>query len=84
MSLERERWDDYQHAYEEMLSARVPRTRRGTSYRPTTNGSPGSAASWTILDALMDIDPQYPKVDPQTHAKMLEIKEHLLAEARHR
>ncbi len=70
-ALEREHWDEYQHAYEEMLSA------TSTSYAPW-HVIPADhkwfarlAASWTILDALMDIDPKYPKVDPQTHAKML-------------
>jgi PPK2 family polyphosphate:nucleotide phosphotransferase len=83
-ALERERWDDYQRAYEEMLSA------TSTKYAPW-HVVPADhkwfarlAASWIILDALMDIDPKYPKVDPLTHEKMLEIKKQLLAEGPHR
>jgi polyphosphate kinase 2 (PPK2 family) len=80
-ALERQHWDEYQVAYEEMLGA------TSTAHAPW-HVVPADhkwfarlAASWIILDALMDIDPKYPKVAPDVRAKMLEIREELVAEA---
>jgi PPK2 family polyphosphate:nucleotide phosphotransferase len=78
---ERLRWDEYQVAYEEMLGA------TSTTHAPwfvvpaDHKWFARLAASWIILEALMDIDPHYPTVTPDVRAKMLEIKEELEAEA---
>jgi PPK2 family polyphosphate:nucleotide phosphotransferase len=77
---ERLRWDEYQVAYEEMLGA------TSTTHAPwfvvpaDHKWFARLAASWIILEALMDIDPHYPTVAPDVRAKMLEIKEELEAE----
>jgi PPK2 family polyphosphate:nucleotide phosphotransferase len=77
---ERERWDDYQVAYQEMLGA------TSTAHAPwfvvpaDHKWFARLAASWIILETLMDIDPKYPKIAPDVRAKMLEIKEELEAE----
>ena len=48
---ERNRWDDYQTAYEEAIPATPPpRTRRGSSSPPITSGSPG----WSLQGAAID------------------------------
>jgi PPK2 family polyphosphate:nucleotide phosphotransferase len=80
-ALEREHWDEYQNAYAEMLSA------TSTKYAPW-HVVPADhkwfarlAASWIILDVLMDIDPQFPTVDPHVKAQLAEIKKELDAEA---
>jgi hypothetical protein len=78
--LERQRWDDYQQAYEEMLSATSTKHAPWHVVPADHKWFARLAASWIILDALMDIDPKYPKVDPQTHEKMLQIKKELLDE----
>jgi PPK2 family polyphosphate:nucleotide phosphotransferase len=79
-ALERQRWDDYQQAYEEMLSATSTKHAPWHVVPADHKWFARLAASWIILDALMDIDPKYPKVDPQTHEKMLQIKKELLDE----
>ena len=38
------------------------------------------AASWIILETLMDIDPKYPTVDAATREQMLRIKNDLQVE----
>ena len=77
---ERSSWDAYQDAYAEVLS------NTSTSYAPW-HVIPADrkwfmrvAASAVILDALMDIDPQYPVPSPEAKADMLAAKAELLAE----
>ncbi len=77
---ERERWDDYQHAFSEMLS------HTSTKWAPW-NVIPADhkwfmriAASAVILDALMDIDPQFPAPSDEDRSAMLAAKAALLAE----
>jgi PPK2 family polyphosphate:nucleotide phosphotransferase len=79
-ALEREHWDEYQHAYAQMLSA------TSTKYAPW-HVVPADhkwfarlAASWIILDVLMDIDPHFPTVDAHVKAELAEIKKTLEAE----
>jgi PPK2 family polyphosphate:nucleotide phosphotransferase len=78
---ERERWDDYQKAYEQMLSATSTRHAPWHVVPADHKWFARLAASWIILAALVDLDPQYPQVDPQTRAKMLQIRKSLEAEA---
>ena len=41
---EREYWDDYMSAYDDMIRTRPPSTRRGSSFLPTTSRSPESSS----------------------------------------
>jgi PPK2 family polyphosphate:nucleotide phosphotransferase len=79
-TLERERWDDYQRAYEQMLGATSTRYAPWHVVPADHKWFARLAASWIILETLMDIDPQYPKVDPETREKMEDLKAKLEAE----
>ena len=53
---ERGFWGDYMHAFEEAIRATAAPTRRGSSCRPTTSGSPGSSSpprSWKRWRSLI-------------------------------
>ena len=67
---ERRRWDDYQHAFSEMLSATStearPVVRRS---RPTASGSPASAPAAVLAHTLIEIDPQFPTVGADARAR---------------
>jgi PPK2 family polyphosphate:nucleotide phosphotransferase len=78
---ERDRWDDYQRAYEQMLGATSTRHAPWHVVPADHKWFARLAASWIILAALVDLDPQYPQVDPQTRAMMLQIRKSLEAEA---
>ena len=78
---ERLRWDDYQEAFSEMLSATstpwapwyvIPADRKWF-------GRLATAA--VLVKTLMDIDPHYPTVSTETRAEMLQEKAALEAEA---
>jgi polyphosphate kinase 2 (PPK2 family) len=77
---ERASWDAYQDAYAEVLS------HTSTEHAPwyvipaDKKWFMRVAASAVILDALMDIDPQYPVVSEVARAEMLKAKDELLAE----
>jgi PPK2 family polyphosphate:nucleotide phosphotransferase len=79
-ALERARWDDYQRAYEDMLAATSTRYAPWHVVPADHKWFARLAASWIILDTLMDIDPRYPKVDAATREQMLRIKKDLEAE----
>ncbi len=77
---ERAFWDDYQKAYSEMLAHTstdkapwyvVPADRKWLSRL---------SAAAALIDALMEIDPQYPEVDPDVKKKMAGFREQLRAE----
>ncbi len=77
---ERRYWDDYQKAYADVLS------NTSTPWAPW-HVIPADrkwfmrvAAGAVILDALMEIDPQFPKPTAEARAEMLAAKEELLAE----
>ena len=77
---ERQHWDAYQDAFAEMLS------HTSTEHAPW-HVIPADrkwfmrvAAGAVILDALMEIDPQFPVVSDEARAEMLMAKEELLAE----
>jgi PPK2 family polyphosphate:nucleotide phosphotransferase len=80
-ALERKHWDQYQQAYEQMLGATSTRHARWHVVPADHKWFARLAASWIILEALMDIDPTYPKLDRATREQMLEIKKDLEAEA---
>ena len=77
---ERRYWDDYQKAFADVLS------NTSTPWAPW-HVIPADrkwfmrvASAAVILDALMEIDPKFPKPTPEAHAEMLAAKEELLAE----
>jgi PPK2 family polyphosphate:nucleotide phosphotransferase len=78
---ERKRWDDYQKAFSQMLS------HTSTEWAPW-HVIPADhkwfariAASAVIVNELIDIDPNYPKVDDETRRQLAEVKQELEAEA---
>jgi PPK2 family polyphosphate:nucleotide phosphotransferase len=77
---ERAHWDDYQQAYEEMLTATSTRHAPWHVVPADHKWFARLAASWIILDTLVGIDPQYPVVDVKTRQTMLELKNQLEAE----
>jgi PPK2 family polyphosphate:nucleotide phosphotransferase len=78
---ERERWDDYQKAFSEMLS------HTSTEWAPwyvipaDRKWFGRIAAGAVLVQALMEIDPRFPRVTPQQRKALAEVKESLIAEA---
>jgi PPK2 family polyphosphate:nucleotide phosphotransferase len=78
---ERNFWDDYQAAFSEMLS------HTSTEWAPwwvipaDRKWFARAAAAAVIAHTLIDIDPQYPRVDPDQRAALLEAKEELERQA---
>ena len=77
---ERQRWDDYQEAFSDMLS------HTSTEWAPWYV-IPGDhkwfariAAAAVIVDTLAAIDPRYPVVDEAARQALLEAREELVAE----
>ncbi len=77
---ERRYWDDYQRAFEDVLS------KTSTEHAPwyvipaDRKWFMRIAAGAVILDALMDIDPKFPVVSDEAKADMAAAKAELLAE----
>jgi PPK2 family polyphosphate:nucleotide phosphotransferase len=78
---ERERWDDYQSAFSQMLSATstpwapwyvIPADRKWFAR---------ICAAAVIADTLIQIDPQYPQVSDDMRRQLLEVKAELEAQA---
>jgi PPK2 family polyphosphate:nucleotide phosphotransferase len=78
---ERTHWNDYQKAFSEMLS------NTSTEWAPwyvvpaDRKWFARICAAAIIADALIHIDPQYPKVSPEARRDLLAAKEELEAEA---
>jgi PPK2 family polyphosphate:nucleotide phosphotransferase len=78
---EREHWDDYQHAFSEMLS------HTSTEWAPwhvipaDRKWFARIAAAAVIVHALVELDPQYPTVSDEDRRALREAREALLAEA---
>ena len=78
---ERQRWDDYQEAFSEMLSA------TSTSWAPwyvipaDHKWFARLCAAAALTHALIDINPRYPEVGPQRREQLLLVKRELEAEA---
>jgi PPK2 family polyphosphate:nucleotide phosphotransferase len=78
---ERERWDDYHHAFSETLS------HTSTDWAPwyvipadrKWFGRLGAAS--VLVQALVELDPRFPVVDDQRRAQLLEVKEALEKQA---
>jgi PPK2 family polyphosphate:nucleotide phosphotransferase len=78
---ERRRWDEYQHAFSEMLSATstywapwyvIPADRKWFARL---------CAGAILAHTLIEIDPRYPTVDDRTRRNLLDVKRDLEAEA---
>jgi PPK2 family polyphosphate:nucleotide phosphotransferase len=78
---ERERWDDYRRAFAEMLSNTSTKWAPWYVIPADHKWFMRIAASAAILDALVDIDPQYPVPSDEERAAMLAAKEALRAES---
>jgi PPK2 family polyphosphate:nucleotide phosphotransferase len=78
---EREHWDDYQHAFSEMLS------HTSTEWAPwhvipaDRKWFARIAAAAVIVHALVGLDPRYPTVSDDARRALSEAREALLAEA---
>jgi PPK2 family polyphosphate:nucleotide phosphotransferase len=78
---ERQRWDDYQLAFSEMLSA------TSTDWAPwyvipaDRKWFARICASAAIVHALATLDPQYPEVSSDTHRELQAVRRELEAEA---
>jgi PPK2 family polyphosphate:nucleotide phosphotransferase len=77
---ERSFWDDYQRAYSEVLSATSSKAAPWYVIPADHKWFMRLAASAVIVDALLAIDPQYPKPSPEALAELMKAKEELLAE----
>jgi PPK2 family polyphosphate:nucleotide phosphotransferase len=78
---ERERWDEYQKAFSNMLS------NTSTEWAPwyvipaDRKWFARLGAGAVLVNALMDINPQFPKVDKAQRERLLEVKRALEAQA---
>jgi PPK2 family polyphosphate:nucleotide phosphotransferase len=78
---ERAHWDDYQHAFSQMLS------HTSTPWAPwhvipaDRKWFARMAASSVILDTLIDIDPQFPALDGAARDRLLQARRELEAQA---
>jgi PPK2 family polyphosphate:nucleotide phosphotransferase len=77
---ERARWDDYQNAFAEMLSSTSTRWAPWHVIPADHKWFMRIAASAVILDALIDIDPQFPVPTDEDRSAMLAAKAALLAD----
>ncbi|HEX8971890.1 polyphosphate kinase 2 family protein [Oryzihumus sp.] len=78
---ERLRWDDYQEAFSEMLSATSTEWAPWYVIPADRKWFARLATAAVLVNTLMDIDPQYPVVSTDTRAEMLQEKAALEAEA---
>jgi PPK2 family polyphosphate:nucleotide phosphotransferase len=78
---ERQRWDDYQHAFSQMLSA------TSTTWAPwyvipaDHKWFARLCAAAVLVHTLIQIDPRYPEVSPGKLEELLTIKDELEAQA---
>jgi PPK2 family polyphosphate:nucleotide phosphotransferase len=78
---EREHWDEYQTAFSEMLS------HTSTAWAPwhvipaDRKWFARIGAGAVLVEALMEIDPQFPRVSTEQRAALLEVKKMLEAQA---
>jgi PPK2 family polyphosphate:nucleotide phosphotransferase len=77
---ERRYWDAYQKAFAEMLSATSTEWAPWHVIPADRKWFMRIAAGAVILDAILDIDPKFPKVSEEARAEMLKARDELLAE----
>lgn len=78
---ERERWDDYQEAFSEMLSATSTKWAPWYVVPADRKWFARICAAAVLAHTLMDIDPQYPTVDKLARKELFAVKRRLEAEA---
>jgi PPK2 family polyphosphate:nucleotide phosphotransferase len=78
---ERAYWDDYQKAFSEMLSATSTEWAPWYVIPADHKWFARICASAVIANALIKIDPKFPKVSPEAHDALMETKGLLEAEA---
>jgi PPK2 family polyphosphate:nucleotide phosphotransferase len=78
---ERDRWDDYQTAFSEMLSHTSTRWAPWYVIPADRKWFARIAVSVVIAHTLIGIDPQYPVVDDDVRSDLAQVKEELEAEA---
>jgi PPK2 family polyphosphate:nucleotide phosphotransferase len=78
---ERRRWDDYQHAFSQMLSHTSTDCAPWYVIPADRKWFARLAAAAVLVDALMDIDPRFPSVSGERERALLDIREQLEAEA---
>ena len=77
---ERGFWDDYQKAYADVLSQTSTAAAPWYIVPADNKWFMRLAASAVIVDALVGIDPQWPKPDPAALADLMKAREELMAE----
>ena len=78
---ERTHWDDYQQAFSEMLTATSTEWAPWYVIPADHKWFARICASAVIANALIEIDPHFPKVTPEVHRALQETKRELEAEA---
>ena len=76
---ERRHWDDYQHAFSDMLSHTSTDAAPWYVVPADHKWFARVATAAVLINTLVDIDPHYPKVDPAVRAEMTAAKSELLA-----
>jgi PPK2 family polyphosphate:nucleotide phosphotransferase len=77
---ERAYWDDYQRAYADVLSETSSKAAPWHVVPADHKWFMRLAASAVIVDALIDMDPEYPEPDPAARTELLKARDELLAE----
>ena len=72
-------WDEYQHAFSDMLSHTSTDAAPWYVVPADHKWFARVATAAVLINALADIDPHYPKVDPAVRAEMTAAKSELLA-----
>jgi PPK2 family polyphosphate:nucleotide phosphotransferase len=80
---ERRYWDLYQEAFSAMLSHTSTRAAPWYVVPADHKWFARLATAAVLINTLVDIDPQYPKVDPEMLRQMAETKTELMAERPH-
>jgi len=78
---EREYWDDYQHAFSEMLSNTSTKVAPWHVVPADRKWYARISVAAVLVHTLMELDPQFPAVDDDRRAELLNIKEELEAQA---
>lgn len=78
---ERRRWDDYQHAFSEMLSATSTRWAPWYVVPADRKWFARICAAAVLAHTLMEIDPQYPEMAQEARKDLLVTKRSLEREA---
>jgi PPK2 family polyphosphate:nucleotide phosphotransferase len=80
---ERQYWDEYQHAFSQMLSATSTEWAPWYVVPADRKWFARICVSAVLAHTLIEMDPQYPTVSPQQRAELLTAKAELEAEAPH-